>query len=134
MQDVNGQITLHFKRRELQCHCGCGLCNPTEEFKQLIEHVRQILGVPMYCEKHSGCRCRKHNAAVGGSPNSKHMSGQALDFDCGNRLSPVAIYNILLAKYIHGELSELGGMGLYKSFVHIDCYHAEDGHLRLWRG
>ena len=132
MQDVNGQITLHFKQRELQCKCGCGLCEPTAEFLELIEHVREILDVPMYV--HSAQRCRRHNAAVGGSPNSKHMSGQALDFDCGSRLSPVAIYNILLAKYIHGELPELGGMGLYKTFVHIDCWHAEDGHLRLWRG
>lgn len=132
MQDINGQITLHFKRRELQCKCGCGFCEPTAEFLELIEHVREILDVPMYV--HSAQRCRRHNAAIGGSPNSKHMTGQALDFDCGNRLSPVAIYNILLAKYIHGELPELGGMGLYKSFVHIDCYHAEDGHLRLWRG
>lgn len=132
MPDLNEQITPHFKRRELQCKCGCGLCEPTVEFLELIEHVREILDVPMYV--HSACRCRRHNAIVGGSPNSKHMSGQALDFDCGNRLSPVAIYNILLAKYIHGELSELGGMGLYKTFVHIDCYHAEDGHLRLWRG
>lgn len=132
MVDLNEQLTPHFKRRELMCRCGCGLCEPTAEFLELIEHVREILDVPMYV--HSACRCRRHNAAVGGSPNSKHMYGMALDFDCGNRLSPVAIYNILLAKYIHGELSELGGMGLYKTFVHIDCYHAEDGHLRLWRG
>lgn len=132
MVDLNEQITPHFKRRELQCKCGCGFCVLTVEFFALIEHVREILDVPMYV--HSACRCRRHNAAVGGSPNSKHMSGQALDFDCGNRLSPVAIYNILLAKYIHGELPELGGMGLYKTFVHIDCWHAEDGHLRLWRG
>lgn len=132
MVDLNEQLTPHFKRRELMCKCDCGFCEPTAEFLELIERVREILDVPMYV--HSACRCRRHNAAVGGSPNSKHMYGMALDFDCGNRLSPVAIYNILLAKYIHGELSELGGMGLYKTFVHIDCYHAEDGHLRLWRG
>ena len=132
MIDINEQVTPHFKRRELQCRCGCGFYDPEPEMLLLIEHVRDILGVPMYV--HSACRCRRHNGAVGGSPNSKHMSGQALDFDCGQRLSPVAVYNILLSKYIRGELPELGGMGLYKSFVHIDCYHAEDGHLRLWRG
>ena len=98
----------------------------------LAEKVRQKLGVPMFVN--SACRCRMHNGKVGGSPNSKHLDGLAMDFHCGDRYSPTAIYNILIANYIRGELPELGGMGLYRNFVHIDAFHAEDGHLRLWRG
>lgn len=122
----------HFKEKELACRCGCGFADAQPELLELAEKVRGFLGCPMHVN--SACRCRKHNGAVNGSPNSKHLKGLAMDFHCGDRYSPTAIYNILLSRYIHGELPELGGMGLYNTFVHIDAFHAADGHLRLWRG
>lgn len=121
----------HFSRKELACRCGCGFDDATPELLDLAEKVRSILKEPMIVN--SCCRCRKHNGAVGGSPNSKHLSGSAMDFRCRG-LSPTAIYNALLVAYMHGELPELGGIGLYKTFVHIDTYHPADGHLRTWRG
>lgn len=130
MSKFNGSE--HFAPKEVACKCGCGFDDPTPELIELAEKVRKILGVPMHVN--SCCRCRSHNGAVGGSPNSKHLTGDAMDFHCWNKLTPIAIYNMILSSYIHGSLPELGGMGLYKNFVHIDTYHAADGHLRLWRG
>lgn len=124
-------LSPHFSLDECKCRCGCGLCSVTPQLLDLAEKVRNILQTPMIVT--SGTRCVSHNARVGGSPTSKHLQGLAMDFFC-RTLSPTAVYNAILSRYIKGYLPELGGMGLYKSFVHIDAYHAEDGHLRLWRG
>lgn len=125
------RLSAHFRRAELACRCGCGLYVHRPQLLDLAEKVRSILQTPMIVT--SGTRCVSHNARVGGSPTSKHLQGLAMDFYC-RTLSPTAVYNAILSRYIKGYLPELGGMGLYKSFVHIDAYHAEDGHLRLWRG
>lgn len=122
----------HFTPKEVACKCGCGFAEPSPALIELAEKVRSLLQVPMHVN--SCCRCRMHNGKSGGSPNSKHLTGDAMDFHCWNKLTPVAIYNIILSTYMHGGLPELGGMGLYSNFVHIDTYHAPDGHLRLWRG
>lgn len=44
----------------------------------LLEAVRTRLGVPVIVS--SGYRCPALNAAVGGQPNSQHLTGQAADF------------------------------------------------------
>lgn len=44
----------------------------------LLEPVRQILGVPMHIN--SGFRSIELNSAVGGTHTSSHMSGEAADF------------------------------------------------------
>lgn len=120
----------HFTRRELTCKCGCGLCNPRDELLHLAEAVRHVLGdTPMIVN--SCCRCEKHNRAVGGSPTSKHLTGQAMDFHC-ERLSPQETYNAIVKAWRDGRLSELGGIGLYDWGLHIDTFKAQDGHLRTW--
>ena len=123
----------HFSRRELMCKCGCGLCNPRDELLTLAEKVRHVLGdTPMHVT--SCCRCKKHNESVGGSPTSKHLTGRAMDFYVTN-MSVYCAYAKIEAAWERGELPELGGIGLYikKNFIHIDTYHAADGHLRKWR-
>lgn len=43
-----------------------------------LEAVRERLGVPVIIS--SGYRCPELNKAVGGQPNSQHLTGQAADF------------------------------------------------------
>ena len=121
----------HFKESELECRCGCGLCNATSELLELAEGVRAVLGAAMVV--HSCCRCEKHNAAVNGSATSKHLSGQAMDFHAVG-ISPSETYRAIVAAYEDGLLPSLGGVGLYSWGVHIDTAKAVDGHLRTWRG
>lgn len=130
---LKNQITPHFSRKELECRCGCGLCSPTEELKILIEKVRALLDIPMHPT--SGHRCAKHNRRVGGSPTSKHLTGNAMDFQV-HAISIYAAYAKIVTAWERGQLPELGGIGLYtkKNFIHIDTFHAADGHLRKWRG
>jgi hypothetical protein len=45
---------------------------------QWLEGVRILLGVPIIIS--SGYRCLELNNAVGGSPKSQHVLGQAVDF------------------------------------------------------
>lgn len=122
-------LSPHFAKDECVCRCGCGLCNATPRLLSLADKVRDLLRQPMIVT--SVCRCREHNAKVGGSPTSKHLAGKAMDFYC-KRLSPLAVYDAVVRAWENGELSELGGVGVYDWGVHIDTEKASDGHLRTW--
>ena len=122
----------HFSVAELSCRCGCGYCAPSADLITLAEEIRAILGKPMIV--HSCCRCARHNAEVGGKKDSKHLTGHAMDFSVQG-MSPAVVRAYILNAYAcRGQLSLLGGIGLYKWGVHIDIDKAADGHLRMWEG
>ena len=122
-------LSPHFAKDECSCRCGCGLCNATPRLLMMAEKIRDLLRQPMIVT--SVCRCREHNAKVGGSPQSKHLLGRAMDFHC-ERLSPLAVYNAIAKAWYDGRLPELGGVGVYDWGVHIDIAKAPDGPLRRW--
>lgn len=69
----------HFKPSEMTCKCGCGLNNTNLRLMQVLEQIRSHFGgKPVIIT--SGCRCPKHNKAVGGVAGSKHTLGEAADF------------------------------------------------------
>ena len=72
--------TTHFKPEEFACHCGCGQNHVSEKLMSMLEVARSIYGAPMSIL--SGFRCPQHNAAVGGTPSSAHLSGEAVDILC----------------------------------------------------
>lgn len=57
-----------------------------DNLKELCEHVLEPLRAYMKKPLHinSGFRCLTLNTAVGGSPNSQHMKGEAADVACKN--------------------------------------------------
>ena len=122
-------LSPHFAKDECVCRCGCGLCNATPRLLMMAEKIRDLLRQPMIVT--SVCRCREHNAKVCGSPQSTHLLGRAMDFYC-KRLSPQAVYDAIVRAWENGELSELGGVGIYDWGIHIDTEKAPDGHLRRW--
>ena len=69
----------HFTKSEFTCKCGCGY-NPIDvKLVHVLETIRSHFGgMPVIIT--SGCRCTKHNKAVGGVQGSKHVLGQASDF------------------------------------------------------
>jgi len=124
----------HFSKRELACRCGCGTCKMEPELLLLAEKIRVILGeIPMYVT--SAYRCPRHNARVGGSPQSHHMEGKAMDFTVHD-LNLLDAHDRIVRAWERGVLPELGGIGYYerKRFIHVDVSHASDGHLRRWNG
>jgi len=79
-------LSPHFSLEELTAtqHREIDNAPPPEVVQQLkrtaqgLEEIRLLLGVPVIVS--SGYRCPALNKAVGGQPNSQHMTGQAADF------------------------------------------------------
>lgn len=132
------KLTPHFVDYELACKCsrhkGAPLCNVSPRLLSLAESVRDLLKTPMIVT--SCCRCKEHNADVGGLSTSKHVCtptqpARAMDFRPKDT-SPIVAYNAIVKAYYDGRLPELGGIGLYDWGLHIDIAKASDGHLRTW--
>lgn len=75
-------ITENFSRKEVACKCGCGMDLVSPELMTKLQECRNEYGKPMILN--CVCRCPKHNAEVGGVPDSAHIAtekkvGQAAD-------------------------------------------------------
>ncbi|MBQ3585204.1 MAG: hypothetical protein II964_00690 [Synergistaceae bacterium] len=113
--------TEHFKVSEFVCKCGCGFGRKEGDLDQrlidMAETIRQAVGVPV--RVNSGCRCAKHNRAVGGVKGSKHMLGKAADLSCS--LGAAKLFQTVKKLYAEGKLPALDFCKEYKSWIHIDC-------------
>lgn len=108
-----GDLSTNFSRKEFACKCGCGLDEINPELIDVLEDLRNRFGgKPIKIS--SGCRCAKHNQAVGGEKNSMHTMCLAADISIEG-IQPVSIYTYLTQKYPNKY-----GVGLYKTWVHID--------------
>ena len=98
-------LTKNFNRSEFQCSCGCGQQSVDTELAEKLQLIRDKVDRPLKIT--SGYRCITHNAAVGGSQNSKHRYGMAADWRTENRsINPVALG--ILAQAVG-----FGGIGIY---------------------
>lgn len=73
----------NFTRLEFGCRCGGKYCDgfpaePQQKLVALLQKIRDHYGKPVIRE--SGLRCQRWNALQGGAANSRHMTGQAMDF------------------------------------------------------
>ena len=68
----------------------------------------------------SGWRSEDYNKEIGGTSQSKHLSGQAIDF-CVMKFPPSKVQSFLK--------NFSGGLGSYRNFTHIDI-----GTKRRWTG
>lgn len=81
----------------------------------------------------SGFRPRAYDLArieagrKGVSPNSQHHDGRAADLQVEG-VEPAAVYAALLELYHTGAV-EIGGLGVYDEFVHVDV---RGGALKTW--
>ena len=79
---------------------------------------------------------RKKRTGSGVAQSSTHIDGEALDlrpigkFDTPDPV--LQLHNLVLRLYREKRLPELGGLGLYPGWIHIDVRKAPDGHLRRW--
>jgi uncharacterized protein YcbK (DUF882 family) len=137
----------HFKYVDAACHDG------TPYPEEWPDRWADSVGLADECRDEYGdelipvswYRSKAHNLALIAADNAKgthgvasgseHVEGKAVD------LRPVrgdaaGLYRILMAAHAAGRLKRLGGIGLYvvSNWVHVDCYHAPDGHLRKWLG
>ena len=112
---------VYFTEKEMQCR-GTGECNMNEQFMEKLIDLREDYDKPMIIT--SGYRSQAHNSAVGGSPNSAHVQGRAVDI----LVSGNEAYNILSLALKHG----FTGIGVAqrgahnKRFIHIDDMEDSD--------
>lgn len=99
-----------------------------ERTAQVMEEVRTILGdKPVLIS--SGYRSPKVNAAVGGSKNSAHMSGLAVDFSCPGFGTPLQI-----CKALESHMRKLGIDQLiheYGAWVHLGLTAGAPRHMAM---
>ncbi len=119
----------YFKRGEFACHCNGKYCNGfpvemSEETVRIVDEIRRRAGVPINIG--SGVRCTKHNAAVGGVSNSRHLTGLAADLNCS--LSPSVLHTIA-EEVMKEKIPGRGGLGLYSWGIHVDT-----GAYSRWNG
>ena len=117
---ANIYIAPHLQLREVACGCiACG--GQVAPMNVLLltawAHWRERRGSAIHIE--SGYRCPKHNRAVGGSKNSRHLFGMALDIskvEGSNRALGFMDPDLL------GELMACGfnGIGRSKTQLHVD--------------
>ena len=118
-----GDLSPHFSLGEFACHCGCGLADVEPALIAILERVREHYGAPVRVA--SGNRCPAHNGAVGGARGSQHLYGRAADIKVQGQ-DPTDVYALLGTWF-----PERYGLGLYRSWVHIDV---RPGSAVRWRG
>lgn len=93
----------------LACPC-CGKCEFDESFVLRLDHARELSGVPFVVL--SGCRCEKHNKAVGGAENSAHLRG-AVDIKYSNSEQCYKIFCALIE-------AGFERIGINNGSIHVD--------------
>lgn len=132
------KITEHFHLDEFDCHDGqpvppgvvpsiYRLCT------DVLEVIRVEWGGPILIT--SGWRSQKHNQAVGGAPQSTHLTGKGADIR-PVYLARVPHLTLTIERLIsQGKLPTLGGLGLYKGWLHVDIRQRPQGRqIARWHG
>jgi len=110
-------LSPHFNSSEFACHCGCGASDVSPKLINLLELIRSKAGDKPITIL-SGRRCKARNEAVGGAPDSQHLVGKAADITIQG-MTPIDVWGLARGLHAH-HLAFIGGIGLYKNFVHID--------------
>lgn len=109
------RLSNNFTRKEFACKCGCGFDTVDTGLIFLCELVREFNeSRPTIIS--SGCRCKGHNSAVGGSPTSQHLVGRAADLIVND---PKGVYEKLTYRF---KKAPMFGFGCYatEGFIHVD--------------
>jgi uncharacterized protein YcbK (DUF882 family) len=113
-----GDLSPNLSRREIVCHCGCGLDSLHPDTVAAFQELRDQVGRAIHVN--CGCRCPGHNAAVGGEPHSFHLPKQkcrAMDI-----VIPGMTVDEMAAEARKILAFKNGGIGRYhrSGFIHVD--------------
>ncbi len=111
-----------FEIKEFECKCGCGRGNMDPEFTCLLDHARDIAGVPFRVT--SGFRCAEHNKNEGGKPDSAHTRGHGSDIEAITSRSRFFILSGLIKAGINR-------IGIAHDFIHGDNDPQKDPNV-IW--
>ncbi len=114
-----------FTENELKCPC-CGEMKMDIRFMDRMSGLRICVNEPMPVT--SGYRCKKHNKAVGGRPNSAHLIGRAVDINIYHN----KVYKMLSHLLTYG----LTGVGFKQTgaanhrIIHLDDLEQTENRMR----
>lgn len=119
-------MTDFFKSTDFACPC-CGGMDIRVETIDLVERMQDLIEYPLRIT--SGYRCHRRNSdpAVGGSPQSPHLDGLAVDIACE---SDSQRWEIVAAAMECGAK----GVWIYSSHVHVDLKTRSGNRPRLGLG
>jgi uncharacterized protein YcbK (DUF882 family) len=126
-KDGGVRLSPNFSVQEFACRDGSDEILIAPELVRLLQAIRDYLGVPITIN--SGFRTVAYNRRVGGARNSYHTRGMAADFWAAHN-TPRQIYEAINSGRVPGVRPDRIGLGLYETFVHIDCR----GHRARWAG
>ncbi|NRA68538.1 MAG: DUF882 domain-containing protein [Pseudobacteriovorax sp.] len=101
-----------FSKKELQCPL-TKKCEMNDVFMDKLQALRDEFDHPMIIT--SGFRSPEHNKAVGGSKNSRHLVGEAVDISTKG-MSAIRKHKLLELAFAFG----FNGIAQAKTYVHID--------------
>ena len=116
----------HFKLESFSCPC-CDLNNISIKLTDMLDEARELAGIPFMVN--SGCRCKKHNARIGGSASSSHITTEkvectATDIACRSSRDRM----LMLQAMIQVGFRRIG---IGKTFIHVDVDEAKDQNV-VW--
>ena len=110
------QLSTPFKVREFACRSGADAVLIAPRLVMVLESIRAHFGAAVTIN--SGYRTPEYNAKVGGVARSQHCYGTAADIVVKGQ-TPEAV-----AAFARTLMPDWGGVGVYKSFTHIDVREA----------
>ncbi len=134
---MSRQVTDHFNVAEFMSRDGSPypeawidarlrpLCETLEVLRRAIDRPIVIV---------SGYRSPEHNARVKGAKDSQHMHGRAADVRVAG-VDAGLLHAKVLELHGQGALPYLGGLGRYRTWVHLDVRHRQPGQgIARWNG
>ena len=115
-KDGNKKLSANFRVKEFACADGSDAVLVAPRLVMILESIRTHFGVPVTAS--SGYRTPQYNAKVGGAAHSQHCYGMAADIVVKGQ-TPETV-----AAYARQLMPDWGGVGVYKSFTHIDVREA----------
>jgi uncharacterized protein YcbK (DUF882 family) len=116
-----GDLTKNISRHELKCKCGtdCGHTYVDYATIKAVQDACNYFAGILDVEKvtliiTSAARCYQHNRDIGSNDRSQHPKSSAID----HYVKGISVEE--LHAYYKAKYPNTFGLGLYKTFVHID--------------
>ena len=106
------KLSKNFTVKEFACSDGTDTVFISLALVNLLQKIRNHFGKAVIIN--SAYRTEAHNKSIGGATYSQHKYGLAADIHI-NGVTPKEI-----ADYVETLMPSSGGIGIYKSFVHVD--------------
>lgn len=129
------RLSQNFYLAEADCHDGTPcppllIPNARMLANLVLQRVRDEWAAPLIVV--SWYRTLDWNTRVGGAAQSTHLDATGADIRPVHLDDVKRLHGLVLAMHGRGAVTELGGLGEYPRWVHVDIKRA--GRLRRWKG